>query len=200
MALAIGRLKAARTRASRVSSPRAPGPQTWCLGAASGGSWRHTPSPCLGPNAAQTPRTGAGGHVALGLVPPAHPEPSPAFQSTPGDLLPGASGYLTKTWRPDSFWPARPRGRHRVRGWAELVCFWEEARWAQRPTESRHCGKSGMGFFGISFKRAFAPRPLFSAGGPGEAQPAACPAPCIHPDRSCDKPSYSSSRKRAPTN
>lgn len=73
--------------------------------------------------------------MALGWVPPAHPEPSPAFHSTPGGLLPGARGNLARTRRPGFFWPARPPRRHRVRGWEELVKFWEEARWVQRPTE-----------------------------------------------------------------
>lgn len=67
-------------------------------------------------------------------------------------------------------------------------------------TESSNFCKLGEGFFCISFKHASGPRPLFSAGGRGKAQPAACPAPCIHPGCSGDKPFYSCFRKRAQTN
>lgn len=91
MALAIGRRRAAQRAQARDPYPVLPDPKL-CLCQARGRSWRHTPAPRLGPNAAQTPRTGEGGHVALGWVPPAHPEPSPAFQSTPERVDPAPSG------------------------------------------------------------------------------------------------------------
>lgn len=193
------RPSAAQTRASPGSSLGALGPQTRRLRPASGGSWQHTPEPRLGPNAAQTACTGVGDHVVLGWVPPAHPEPSPAFQSTPGGLLPGARGNLARTCRPGFFWPARPPRRHRVGAGRSWLNFGKKLDGSRDP-RSKPLWQVGGGLLRLSFKRASGVRPLFSAGGPGKAQPAACPAPCIHPGCSGDKPSSSSFRSRSPTN
>lgn len=192
---AAGRL---HTRAqARAPHPQSPGPRARRLGRASGRSRRHTPAPRLGPNGARRP---APVPPWAGSRPPAR-RPYPRYRPSQAGCSrePGATPPVRVDRAPTS-----PRARPGVAGLGAGRGWEVSGKKLDGPRDPRSCASAaGRGrtppASALCALPGTPPSPG-SAGDVGKAQPASCPAPFIHPSRSSGKPSFSSSRKRAPTN